>query len=236
MKDEKNRNGGKMKEARDVCLDSSFILHPSSLPGTVLVFVKYPALGRVKTRLAATVGAERAATLYRCWIGEVLGVLQPLRGQAQLICCFDGAPRESFGEWALLVDDWWPQPDGDLGERLAAGFQLALVGGGPVLAVGTDCLELDLFLIHQAFTVLADHDVVFGPTPDGGYYLVGMAGDKRGVFASARWSCPETLGDHLVCCRERGWSYGLLPARHDIDTWEDWLEYLDRVGRPRSTQ
>jgi rSAM/selenodomain-associated transferase 1 len=198
--------------------------------GTILVFAKYPEPGRVKTRIAATAGRAQAAALYRRWLGEVFAALQPARGAARLVCCYDGAPRESFGEWEQLADDWWPQPPGDLGERLSAGFQLGLAGGGPVIAVGTDCLELDAALVSQAFDLLGSRDVVFGPTPDGGYYLVGMSADRRGLFASVRWSCPDTLGDHLARCRERGWSHALLPARHDIDTWEDWLAYLERVG------
>jgi rSAM/selenodomain-associated transferase 1 len=203
--------------------------------GTILVFAKYPEPGRVKTRLAATAGAEQAATLYRRWISKVLIALQPLRGSSLLVCCYDGAPRESFGVWDHLADDWWPQPSGDLGERLAAGFQLGLAAGGSVVAVGTDCLELDAPLVGQAFDLLDERDVVFGPTSDGGYYLVGMSGDRRTLFSSVRWSCPETLRDHLAHCREMGWSHALLPARHDIDTWEDWLAYLARVGGPRSS-
>jgi rSAM/selenodomain-associated transferase 1 len=203
---------------------------------TILVFAKYPAPGMVKTRLAATAGLERAALLYRSWIEDVFNVLQTVRGPSRLVCCYDGAPRQSFGEWEHLADDWWPQPAGDLGERLAAAFRFALAEGGPVIAVGTDCLELAPALIGQAFDFLASRDLVFGPTPDGGYYLVGMSADRHDVFASIRWSCPETLGDHLVCCQQRGWSYGLLPARHDIDTWEDWLAYLDREGGTRSTR
>lgn len=200
---------------------------------TTLVFTKYPEPGKVKTRLAATIGAERAAMLYRGWIGEVFTSLQPLRGLARVVCFFDGAPKESFSDWHHLADDWWPQPQGNLGERLAAGFQRGLASGGPVIAIGTDCLEMDADLISQAFDRLAQRDLVFGPTPDGGYYLVGMSADRRGVFTSVRWSCAETLADHLARCRERGWSYGLLPARHDIDTHEDWLAYQQRADRRR---
>jgi rSAM/selenodomain-associated transferase 1 len=203
---------------------------------TILVFAKYPEPGRVKTRLAATAGPERAALFYRRWIGEVFAILQPLRGGVRLVCCYDGASRESFGDWEDLADDWWPQSQGDLGKRLAAGFQLGLAGGGSVIAVGTDCLELDAALVRQGFELLRGHDVVFGPTPDGGYYLVGMSADRRELFESVRWSCSETLKDHLARCQERGWSCGLLPARHDIDTWEDWLAYLDRAGDGRKAQ
>jgi rSAM/selenodomain-associated transferase 1 len=203
---------------------------------TILVFAKYPEPGRVKTRLAATAGPERAAALYRGWIGDLFAALQPLRGPARLVCCFDGAPRESFAEWDRLADEWWPQPPGDLGERLAAGFRAALAGGGPAVAVGTDCPEMDAALVCQAFDLLAaGRDVVFGPTPDGGYYLVGMSGQLPGLFDGVRWSCPETLADHLDRCREQGWSVGVLPARHDVDTWEDWRAYLERAGGRRGT-
>jgi rSAM/selenodomain-associated transferase 1 len=201
---------------------------------TILVFAKYPEPGRVKTRLAATAGPEKAAALYRRWIGEVFTALQPLRGSARLVCCYDGAPRESFSDWEHLADDWWPQSPGNLGERLATGFLLGLAAGGPVIAVGTDCLELDAGLVGQAFDILEAREVVFGPTPDGGYYLVGMSADRRDLFASVRWSCEETLADHLARCRERGWAHGLLPPRHDIDTWEDWLAYLERTDGTRN--
>jgi rSAM/selenodomain-associated transferase 1 len=217
-----------------LCSDSSFILHPSSFSRTILVFARHPEPGRVKTRLAATAGPERAAELYRGWVGDVFAVLQPLRGPARLVCCFDGAPRASFAEWDHLADEWWPQPAGDLGKRLAAAFRVALEEGGPTVAVGTDCLEMDAVLVGQAFDLLAGHDLVFGPTPDGGYYLVGMSADRPGLFDGVRWSSTDTLADHLDRCRERGWSVALLPGRHDIDTWEDWLAYLDRAAGPRS--
>jgi rSAM/selenodomain-associated transferase 1 len=199
---------------------------------TVLVFLKYPQPGRVKTRLAATIGPDKAAALYRGWVTEVLTALQPLRGQARLVCYFDGASRASFSEWEGLADDWWEQSPGDLGERLEAGFRRGLAGGS-VIAAGTDCLEMEASLVGGAFDLLAaGHEVVFGPTPDGGYYLVGMSAELPGLFAGIRWSGPDTLTDHLGRCRERGWSYALLPPRHDIDTWDDWTAYLQRgAGR-----
>jgi rSAM/selenodomain-associated transferase 1 len=198
--------------------------------GTVLVFLKNPEPGRVKTRLAATVGLERAAELYRDWVGVVLRQLQPVRRGARVIGFFDGGPAARFVEWSHLADDWWPQPGGDLGERLEAGFQAAHRAGGRVVAVGTDCLEMDAALLLEAFAVLSDHDAVFGPAADGGYYLVGACRPLPGFFAGVRWSSEHTLADHLDRCRERGWSAALLPPRHDIDTWEDWQAYLRRQG------
>ena len=80
--------------------------------GAVVVFLKYPEPGRVKTRLAATVGGERAAELYREWIGRVLTALQPLRPDVAIVGAIDGAPAAQFADWSPLVDQWWPQPAG----------------------------------------------------------------------------------------------------------------------------
>lgn len=200
------------------------------MTATVLIFLKYPEPGKVKTRLAAAVGPDRAAALYRDWIGVVLRALQPIRGRAMLVGYHDGGPADRFAEWSPLVDDWWPQPAGDLGARLAAGFADAHARGGPVLAVGTDCPEIDAHLLDRAFDRLRDRDAVFGPAADGGYYLVGTARHLPRFFEGVRWSSLHTLSDHLARCRERGWTSELLPELADIDTGDDWQAYLARQG------
>lgn len=192
---------------------------------TLLVFLKYPAAGKVKTRLAASIGSERAAALYRQWIGLVFARLQPLRDRVRLVACHDGAPRRAFTPWTPLADEWRPQAAGDLGCRLHDAFATAHADGGPVAAIGTDCLELDAPALFEVFDVLAEKDVVFGPAADGGYYLVGTARPLPGFFQGIPWSSSQTLAAHLSLCRSHGWSVGLLPVRRDIDTWDDWLHY-----------
>ena len=197
---------------------------------TVLVYLKYPEPGRVKTRLAAAIGAEPAAELYRGWIGQVLGRLQPLRDSISIVGAIDGEGPAAFAEWNGLVDGWWQQPAGDLGARLDAGFRYALAEDRPVLAIGTDCLEIESGAIGEALSFLRDRDVVFGPTGDGGYYLVGTARHLDGLFDRIRWSSPDTLRDHFLRCREHGWRAEVLRVQDDIDTWEDWLAYCRRTG------
>jgi rSAM/selenodomain-associated transferase 1 len=192
---------------------------------TLLVLVKYPTPGAVKTRLAASIGPERAAALYREWIGLVFDQLQLLREDARIVGYFDGAPREAFAPWRALADAWWRQPPGDLGERLRTGFATAHALGAPVAAIGTDCLELDTPLVRRAFAMLRQNDAVFGPAEDGGYYLVGTARQLPNFFEGIPWSSPATLSAHLALCVARGWSVGQLPVRQDIDTWEDWLRH-----------
>ena len=196
--------------------------------GSVLVFLKYPEPGRVKTRMAVSCGADRAAALYREWIGVVLAKLQPLRGRATLIGFFDGATADRFSAWGPLVDEWLPQPEGDLGTRLEGGFAAAHRRGGPALAIGTDCLEIHAGLVDEAFAMLAVRDAVFGPAADGGYYLVGTACHRAGFFEGIRLSTPHALADHRARCAARGWSVGLLRELRDIDTWDDWRAHLAR--------
>ncbi len=214
---------------------SSLIPHPFfEKQGTVLVFLKYPSPGRVKTRLAASIGPERAAELYRAGSATSCPRSGP-PAQADVVGFFDGGPEELFQEWRSLVDGWRPQPPGGLGERLQAGFDAAGRRGLPTVALGTDCLEVDASLVSAAFTALRGRDgvtppsdAVFGPAFDGGYYLVGTSRPLSGFFDGVRWSSEHTLADHLARCRERGWSVALLPPRPDIDTWDDWQAYLAR--------
>jgi len=187
--------------------------------------LKYPAAGQVKTRLAESLGDQRAAELYRQWIGLVFEQMQPLRGSVHVVGYFTGAPAEAFGEWRDLADDWWPQPDGDLGTRLAAGFERAHSRSGPVAAIGTDCLEIDAALVGDAFSRLERHDAVFGPTPDGGYYFVGTSRHVPEFFDGVPWSCADTLSTHVSLCEKRGMSTSLLQQRRDVDTFDDWQAY-----------
>jgi rSAM/selenodomain-associated transferase 1 len=195
---------------------------------TVLVFLKYPEPGKVKTRLAAEVGAEVAANLYRRMLAGVLDAMQPARPEMHVVGYFDGAPLDRFAEWAALVDEWHPQSAGDLGERLAAGFEWAHAREGPVLAIGTDCPDAGAEHLNAAVDALRKTDVVFGPATDGGYYLVGTRQHVPGFFDGVRWSTPDTLADHLARCRQLGLSVALLPELADIDTAADWAAYQSR--------
>ena len=196
-------------------------------PVRVVVFMKEPQPGLVKTRLAVTVGDRRAAELYREFVGTVLEQLQPLRSDGPkgftLVGYHDG-PAEAFASWEGLVDRWLPQPEGDLGVRLAT----ATDADGATLAIGTDCLEIPADLVRGAAARLAEADVVFGPAIDGGYYLVGCRCRTPGLFDGIAWSTPQTLDHQLQRCRSLGLSAGLLEPRHDIDTWEDWCRYRER--------
>lgn len=197
----------------------------------LIVFLKYPRPGAVKTRLAVTIGAERAAALYREWVGQLLVQWQSIRPRISLIGYYEGAEEKAFSEWAPLVDEWWPQPAGDLGMRLTEGFCRGHSRPARTVAIGTDCLEVDAGSIEIAFRELDSHQVVIGPATDGGYYLIGSAEPRPGLFENIHWSSDRTLSDQLEVCRRHQWSTALLPLRSDIDTWDDWLAHCKRQKR-----
>jgi uncharacterized protein len=194
----------------------------------LLVFLKYPEPGRVKTRLADELGADLAANLYREWIGTVLRNMQPIRGSVRIVGYFDGASADQFAEWDRYVDEWRRQPAGDLGTRLADGVEWAHGRGGPVVAVGTDCLDLTAGHVESTLSLLRESDVVFGPTIDGGYFLVGTRTYIPGLFDGVRWSSPHTLSDQLECCRALRLRSCLIEQLADIDTAADWRTYQAR--------
>jgi uncharacterized protein len=198
----------------------------------LLVFLKYPEPGRVKTRLAEELGDEAAAALYRTWIGIVLRSVQPVRGTACVVGYFDGATADRFAVWDGYVDEWREQPPGDLGVRLATGFEWGHRRGGPVVAIGTDCLDLTARHVESALELLRECDAVFGPTTDGGYYLVGTRTHVPGFFDGIRWSSPHTLGDHLERCRALGLRAPVMDELADIDAAADWRAYEAR-GKSR---
>src|SRR5262245_13926016 len=190
--------------------------------GILLVFVKFPVPGKVKTRLADELGTEVAAAHYREWIGRVLRNVQPTRESLHVVGYFDGATADGFSEWNGLVDDWRQQPAGDLGIRLADGFEWGHRRGQPVIAIGTDCLEMTAGHVESALADLHKYDVVFGPATDGGYYLVGTRTHVPGLFDAIRWSSAHTLADNLQRCRSLGMRCSLLEELTDIDTAADW--------------
>lgn len=196
----------------------------------LLVLLRHPKAGCVKTRLAAAIGSAKAAALYSEWIGIVLSNVGALRGRVRIVGFFDGASAEVFARWSCFVDEWWPQPGGDLGIRLAAGFDRAHTQCSPVVAIGTDCLDVDVAIIEEAIACLSNHDAVFGPSIDGGYYLVGTGRPISDFFANVPWSSPETLRVHQSRCQRRGWTFSTLAYRRDIDTVEDWEAHCENAA------
>lgn len=191
------------------------------MTNTLLIFVKNPVLGKVKTRIAATAGNKRALAIYQLLVQHTRQITLPLP-------CNKWVFYDSF----IPIQDAWPYPryqkhlqNGvNLGQRMHNAFANAFAHHcSKVVIIGSDCLQLHTQHLLTAFEQLADADVVIGPATDGGYYLLGMKQLYAPLFENKPWSNSNLLAETLQNIQQLGLSYFLLPTLSDIDTWEDWL-------------
>lgn len=199
----------------------------------LMIFVKFPEPGKVKTRLAKALGNEEAAAVYCKLVRRVARqVLAPTVSDEawEIWVVFDPADREAevrawlgplFGAAATR---YLPQVPGDLGERLAGAFAAGFGAGFEnVAAIGTDCVDLDREGIAECWRLLGDgNDVVFGPADDGGYYLIGLKGPQADLFSGIPWSSEQTLTASVAAAQAGGLSYGQLATLSDVDEVEQW--------------
>jgi rSAM/selenodomain-associated transferase 1 len=194
-------------------------------PEQLIVFVKAPRPGTVKTRIAQTAGAERACAIYRDLVATVLQRIFSIRG-TQLRFAPDDA-EEEIKPW--LRDDWIaaPQGAGDLGERLQRAFAESFAAGAErVVIIGSDCPEAAAKDVRNAWKELKSHDVVIGPAVDGGYWLIGLREPRPELFRAIAWSSDQVLGQTLAQASALGLRVQLLRMLDDIDTEADWNAYV----------
>jgi uncharacterized protein len=193
------------------------------MPGdALLVFVKRPRPGEVKTRLAPHLGDEAAAALYRLIAEEILRRTRPARGRYQRLCLFTPSEGRFEFEAAWPEETWLDQATGDLGDRMTAAFAEVFARGTTrAVLIGSDIPRLSSFHVRQALAALESHDLVLGPAHDGGYYLVGLARLLPELFTAIPWSTSGVLATTLERARALGLRVSQLEELTDLDTLED---------------
>ena len=202
---------------------------------TLLVFARKPRPGAVKTRLTPPLSPEEAAELYRCMIQDTLASQGNVAGVETVICFEEGPGAQDYFAALATGLPLRAQEGEGLTERLTAAFAAAFRdGAASVAAIGSDAPDLPPELIAEAFQRLesAQADVVFGPTGDGGYYLVALGKFHPALFADIPWSTDQVLVNSLARAAEAGLRTALLPPWHDIDTVEDLRSF---AARPAGT-
>jgi rSAM/selenodomain-associated transferase 1 len=189
------------------------------------VFAKHWTPGTVKTRLAASIGAEAASELHRAFVERI--VERFLR--AGEVCVLSFWPPEKRAEFAFAERaGWllWPQSRGDLGARMRRFFEEALFRGAErIVLIGSDSPTAPVEHVQCAFHRLQSEDVVLGPATDGGYYLVGAAGRVPPIFDDIAWSTPQVWNATVERLEKSKIQYGVLPEWYDVDDAGD----LDRL-------
>lgn len=186
----------------------------------LFIMVKEPHPGRVKTRLGRDIGMTAAAWWFRHQSGELIRRLgRDPRWQTVLAVSPDHEGVASR-VWPRHLPRW-PQGAGDLGDRMGRIFRCA--PKGPVVIIGADIPGITPALIARAFAALGDHDAVFGPAPDGGYWLVGLKRSARPVppriFDGVRWSSATALEDTRASLGKAKIAY--IDTLHDVDRGAD---------------
>lgn len=186
----------------------------------ILVFVRAPQPGSVKTRIARTLGDAAALEAYLELLSATTDRLASFTDVTLL-----GTPDHQLGHLAPWLRPGWhcqPQGTGTLGERLTRAVQQHFdLQPRPVLVLGSDCPTFDQADIRQAAAQLDSHDAVLGPAADGGYWLIGLRAPQTGLFNGIEWSTDQVLRQTLDQARKLGLSVGLARTLSDVDTAED---------------
>lgn len=197
-----------------------------SLKNNLLIFVRNPELGKVKTRLAATAGDVEALRIYHILLAKTraaaLGV-----ATKRTVCYSDTIEEQDI--WNPLYFEKKTQHGLDLGERMRHAFETAFAEGAKkAVIIGSDCPDLNGPLLFDAFEALDRSDFVLGPVHDGGYYLLGMKKLEPSLFEGIPWSTNVVLSETLERIQHLGYARTLLPELSDVDTEADWRDYLKR--------
>lgn len=185
----------------------------------LLIFVKNPVPGTVKTRIARTVGNDRAIEVYRHLLAYTQQITRDLNWKRVVY----------YGDFINTTDGWngyekKVQIGTDLGERMLNAFtQQFAAGATRVVIIGSDCLAIRPEHMRQAFRALDTTDVVIGPATDGGYYLFGMNQLHPFIFQDKPWSQSELLTQTLQELNQNNLTHTLLEELTDIDEWDDYV-------------
>jgi len=189
----------------------------------LLLFVKYPEKGQVKHRLSVDLDEQLVQELYRCFVQDTLATVNTM--SPEVFICFLPVNAESkFRGWLGTSHPFLPQEGADLGERMKNCFsQVFARGFQQAILMGSDSPDIPATFLHNAFAELRRHEVVIGPSSDGGYYLIGFQSTSfdPSVFEDIPWSSPTVLRETLRKIKQKNHRVSLLPAWSDVDTIAD---------------
>ncbi len=193
------------------------------MTSALIIFVRNPVLGKVKTRIAKDLGDFAALEIYKRLLNHTYSITKYL-----------AVDRYVFYADFINHNDLWKNPDykkelqtgSDLGERMKNAFDLLLKKSYSRIAIiGSDCFDLTESIINEAMEALEKKQVVIGPSLDGGYYLLGMNTFIQQLFENKNWSTESVYYDTIRDLSNLKYPYHLLPRLSDVDNVEDCKKY-----------
>lgn len=190
----------------------------------LIIFTRYPEPGQVKTRLIPALGEEGAASLHKKMTEHTVAWAASLSEKMPnlLEIRYEGKSRNLVAEWLGSGHRYQTQGGGDLGERMARAFEENFQQKiKRIVLVGTDCPQMSAFHVKAAFDALKTHDLVLGPTVDGGYCLIGLKQMVQELFVSVAWGTETVFKRTLEKAENAGLSVKCLVPLRDVDIPED---------------
>jgi len=188
-----------------------------SMQAALIIFVRNPVLGKVKTRIAATIGDENALAVYKHLLHHTKNITAGVQ-----------VTRFVFFADEIATNDLWNgyekclQSGSNLGERMSNAFECLFEKGfTKIIIIGSDCFELDEKIISGAFLKLNEYETVIGPATDGGYYLLGIQSPFKNLFENITWSSNSVFDETIKQIEQRNLSLFLLPSLNDVDEAKD---------------
>lgn len=188
----------------------------------LVIFVRNPICGQVKTRLAKDIGDERALEIYQQLLQHTLKITRNL-GFRKFVYYADEV--SDYDLWSVPGFTKRKQNGNDLGERMLNSFkELFDQGFTQIIIIGSDCLQLKTETLEQAVALLESNNAVIGPARDGGYYLLGLTKFYPDLFIDKPWSTDKVFAKTISDFKEQGISYAMLEELRDIDTVADLMD------------
>lgn len=188
------------------------------------VFVRMPEKGKVKTRLAATMGEEKALAVYISLLSHTLSTVSEIRAPITLF--YEGGLPSSKERNSAF--EYCPQITGTLTEKLSHAFELLLTKTEKAVIIGSDCPDISSTILQESFSTLNTHDIVIGPATDGGFYLLGLKKFNQHLFDNIEWSSSTVLSQITSNMVNSKLTFKLLETLSDIDIEKDWKAYKKR--------
>ena len=202
----------------------------------LIVFAKAPIPGEVKTRLCPPLDSDEAASLHGTLVLDTIERTKGLQGITLFVA---GTPDLAHPFFKVLEGRYGAklllQRGPDLGSRMQWAMQDAFEQGAQeVLLIGTDLPALPRAHLVEALTLIKSHEIVLGPTADGGYYLIGLRKMIPALFDGIAWSTPTVFAETKKKIEAAGLSLGLLPECRDLDTLDDLKAFIALIGKDRA--
>lgn len=212
-----------MLQSRPIVATETLVI-PESVKRSLIVFVKSPIPGDVKTRLIPYLSSSEAADLYKCFVSDILKSVSQITTSTKLQVAYQPHTKAADLSWLGLrhPPELFKQDGRSLGERLIHAFGTAFGRGAQhVVIIGSDSPTMPKAYLEQAFQALKDADVVLGPAANGGYYLIGLSRPCLKLFEDVSWSTDQVFERTAQNAQRHGYSLRVLPSHYDIDTIED---------------